>query len=525
MEVLMLKKMRIAAMALIAFLAIGTIGSVGMAQTLRIGMFSKPSSMDPHYHNLGPNNAMARHIFDRLVHTDKNIRHDPGLAVSWKTLDDTTWEFKLRRGVKFHDGSDFTAADVLYTFQRAPNVPNSPSSFGIYTKQIKSATAPDPYTLIIKTAKPYPLMPNDLSQINIMSRNSKGKTTTQLNKGDGLNGTGPFKFVEWVREDRVVLERNENYWGEKPAWKRVIFKPITNHPARVAALLAGDVDMIDQVPTADIERLKKDKKLVLSQGVSSRVIYLHLDHDRDDSPMVTGTGGKNPLRDRRVRLAISKAINRPAIVSKVMEGVAIAAGQLLPKGFFGWNPKLKPEKFDPEGAKRLLREAGYPNGFGLTIHGPNNRYINDAKICQAIAQMLTRVGIKTKVVTMPKSVFFSNATKRLYSFILVGWGSGTGESSSPLRALLATHNRATGMGLTNRGRFSNAEMDRLLSEALSTVNDAKREKLLQDATAIAMRELGIIPLHYQVNTWAVRKGLWYEPRADEATLVMSLKKR
>ena len=518
---MMKKRLLTAALAVAILFAASAVS----AETLRWGSFAEPSSLDPYYHNLGPNNAIARHFFDRLIQTDKAQRHTPGLAVSWGPLNDTTWEFKLRRGVKFHDGSSFTAADVLFSVERAPNVPNSPSSFAIATRQIKEISAPDPYTVIIKTEGPYPLMPNDLSLINIMSaKAAKGKSTEDLNAGRGLIGTGPYKYVEWKRGDRIVMERNEGYWGEKALFEKVIFRPMTNGSARVAALLSGDVDMIDVVPTADIGRLKKDSKLALSQGVSNRVIYLHIDHDRDDSPHAKGPKGENPLRKWEVRAAISKAINRPAIVARVMEGVAIPAGQLLPEGFFGQNPALKPEKFDLAEAKRLLAKAGYPNGFKMTIHGPNNRYINDAKIAQAVAQMLQRVGIDMEVVTMPRNVYFSRATKREFSFILVGWGSGTGEASSPLRSLLATYDKTKGWGTANRGRFSNAKMDALLGEALRTVDDPKRSKLLQDATAIAMQQYGIIPLHYQVNTWATSNKYCIEPRSDEATVVMSMKK-
>jgi peptide/nickel transport system substrate-binding protein len=286
--------------------------------------------------------------------------------------------------------------------------------------------------------------------------------------------------------------------------------------------------MIDVVPTADIANLKKNPKVVLSQGVSNRVIYLHMDHDRDNSPFITDAGGKNPLKDWKVRKAISKAINRPAIVDRVMEGIAIPAGQLLPEGFFGVSPNLKPEAYDLEGAKKLLAEAGYPNGFGITLHGPNDRYINDYKICQAIAQMLARIGIKTQVETMPKAVYFAKASRGgpggtpAFSFILVGWGAGTGEASSPLKSLLHTWDKARGFGASNRGRYSNPEVDKMVEDALATVDDAKREKLLQKATEIAMQDLGIIPLHYQVNTWATRKGLAYQPRTDEATIAMSV---
>ena len=513
-----------------AVVAVLFAGNVGAAD-LRVGMKLEPSSIDPHYHNLGPNNSAARHIFDRLVHTNDKQQLGPGLAVSWKPLSDTVWEFKLRQGVKFHDGSPFTADDVLFTFERAPNVEASPSSFALYTKG-KTLKKIDDFTIHITTERPYPLMPNDVSTINIISKkHGEGAKTADYNSGKAAIGTGPYKFVEWVPGDRLVLEKNPDYWGEKAAFDHVVMKPINSDPTRVAALLAGDVDMIDLVPTADIAHLKTNPEVVLSQGVSNRVIYLHLDHDRDDSPFVTGTGGKNPLKDVRVRKAISKAINRPAIVEKVMEGIAIPAGQLLPEGFFGVSPNLKVEAYDPEGAKKLLAEAGWGGGFGLTLHGPNDRYINDDKIAQAIGQMLTRVGIAAKIETMPRSVYFSRASRGgpnktpEFSFILVGWGAGTGEASSPLKSLLHTYDKARGFGASNRGRYSNPEVDKIIEDALATVDDAKREMLLQRATEIAINDLGIIPLHYQVNTWATRPGLAYTPRTDEATLLMNVVKK
>ena len=495
------------------------------AQTLRWGSGTEPSSMDPHYHNLTPNNAMARHFFDRLIETDEKQRLQPALAVSWKALDETTWELKLRKGVKFHDGSDFTAEDALFSLERAGNVPNSPGSFGIYTKFIKTKSAPDAYTLRLTTEDPYPLLPNDLATINIISRKvASGKSTEDFNSGAAMIGTGPYRFTGWKRGDSITMERFAGYWGEQPLYAQVAFRPITNSAARLAALLAGDVDFIDDVPTSDIEQLSKNDKFSVSQGVSNRVIYLHLDHDRDDSPFAKAADGSNPLRKWEVRAAISKAINRPAIVARVMEGVAIPAGQLLPEGFFGHSPDIKPEAYDLAEAKRLLAKAGYPNGFKLTLHGPSDRYINDTKIAQAVAQMLTRAGIETAVETVPKNVYFSRASKREFSFILVGWGSGTGEASSPLRSLLATYDKDKGMGPANRGRYSNAKMDELLVEALRTVDDAKREHLLQEATKIAMQDYGIIPLHYQVNTWATRKDRCYVARTDESSVAMSVRK-
>lgn len=501
------------------------------ANELTIGVASEPTSMDPHFHNLGPNNSLLSHLYDALVHQDEKQALVPGLAESWRPLDDTTWEFKLRQGVTFHDGSPFTADDVVFTFERAPNVEGSPSSFGTYTKG-KSLVVVDDHTLHVRTDRPYPLMPQDVSTILIVSRkHGEGAKTSDYNSGQASVGTGRYKFLEYVPGDRIVLERNESWWGEKPGWAKVTFKPIKSGPSRVAALLAGDVDLIDQTPTVDIERLKQEPGLNLSQGISNRVIYLHMDQFREDSPFVKAKDGgalDNPLRDVRVRKAISKAINRDAIVSRVMEGLAIKAGQLLPEGFFGVSDALEPEAYDPEGAKQLLAEAGVPDGFKLTLHGPNDRYVNDAKIAEAVGQMLTRIGIETEVVTMPRSVYFKRASRGgedgspEFSFILVGWGSGTGEASSPLKSLLATYDKTKGRGAANRGRHSDPELDSLLDEALATVDDAGRAALLAQATELAIgRNQGIIPLHYQVNTWASKQGIAYKPRTDERTTAYS----
>ena len=505
--------------------------SQASADELTIGVASEPTSMDPHFHNLGPNNSLLSHLYDALVHQDEKQALVPGLAESWRPIDDTTWEFKLRRGVTFHDGSPFTADDVVFTFERAPNVEGSPSSFGTYTKG-KSLVVVDDHTLRIRTERPYPLMPQDVSTILVVSRkHGEGAKTADYNTGQASVGTGRYRFLEYVPGDRIVLERNDSWWGGKPGWARVTFKPIKSGPSRVAALLAGDVDLIDQTPTVDIERLEQEPGLNLSQGISNRVIYLHMDQFREDSPFVKAKDGGalgNPLRDVRVRKAISKAINRDAIVSRVMEGLAIKAGQLLPEGFFGVSDALDPEAYDPEGAKQLLAEAGVPDGFRLTLHGPNDRYVNDAKIAEAVGQMLTRIGIETEVVTMPRSVYFKRASRGgedgspEFSFILVGWGSGTGEASSPLKSLLATYDRTKGRGAANRGRHSDPELDGLLDEALATVDDAGRAKLLAQATELAIgRNQGIIPLHYQVNTWASKKGIVYKPRTDERTTAYS----
>jgi peptide/nickel transport system substrate-binding protein len=496
------------------------------AQDLTIGLGGSVTSIDPHFHNLSPNSNVATHIFDKLVDQDEQQKLKPGLATEWKTLDDTTWEFKLRRGVKFHDGSDFTAEDVAATLKRVPWVPNSPSPFTLYMRHITGVEIVDPYTIRFKTAQPFPLMATYLSTIFIVSKKHEQSATGEFNAGRAAVGTGPFRFAEYVPGDRVVVQRNDGYWGDKPQWQKVTFKLITNNSSRVAALLAGDVQVIEQVPATDYSKLKTNANVSLSQIVGNRVIYLHVDSFRDQTPFATDKAGavlpNNPLKDVRVRRALSKAINRAAISERIMEGLAIPAGGVLAEGFFGSSPKLKPDAMDPEGAKKLLTEAGYPNGFGLTIHGPSDRYLNDEKVLQAIGPMFNRIGVDTKVVTLPWATFASqgSAPNYAYSLMLVGWGAGTGEASSPLASLLATI--GSGRGGSNRGRYSNPKMDAILDQALASVDDGKRDKLLQEATEVAMADVGLIPLHYQINVWAVRKGLTYKPRADEYTLAMSV---
>ena len=519
--------MRTALFAGAAALTVAAASAQELAEedTITIGLASEATAIDPHFHNLTPNNQIAKMIFDNLINQGPRQELEPGLATEWGPIDDLTWEFKLREGVTFHDGSPFTADDVVCTFERAPNVPNSPSSFALYTDG-KTVEKVDDLTIRITTEEPYPLMANDVSTIAIVSDEVGCDASTEaFNSGEAAYGTGPWKFAEYVPGDRVVLERHDDYWGEKPDFARAVLKPIKSGPARVAALLAGDVDVINDVPTTDLERLRSEDGITISEGPSNRVIYLHLDQFREDSPFISGPDGgdiENPLLDSTVRQAISKAIHREAIRDRVMEGQSVPAGQLLPEGFFGVSENLKPVEYDPEGAKALLEEAGYGDGFQITMHGPNDRYVNDARILEAVAQMLNSIGIQASVETLPRSVFFDRASsggadgEPEFSLILVGWGAGSGEASSPLRSLIRTD------GASNRGRHSDPEIDAVIDEALVTVDDEKRQELLAKATEMAIESGAIIPIHYQVNAWAAKKGLNYEPRTDEYTVAQGV---
>lgn len=491
------------------------------AQDLRIGLRAEPTSLDPQYQNLAANNQIALHIFEPLVARDAQQRLVPALALSWKPVSDTVWEFKLRPDVKFQDGTPFTAEDVVFTFERAAKVPNSPTPFTSITRQVTRLEIVDPLTLRITTGMPAPLLPVDLSNLPILSHTAaaggapEGRTTDELNRGEGLVGTGPFKFVEWKRGSELLLARNDSYWGVEPAWAHVVFKPLPKPDARVAALVEGDVDLIEDPPTAE---LRKDPKLALATAVSSRVIYIGLDQHAEPSPGIPDTKGKNPLMDRRVREALSRAIDRKGIVETIMDGVAMPAGDLLPYPAFGTSRDTRPERYDPEAAKRLLAEAGYPNGFALTLGAPNGRYLNDLKVAQAVASMWTRIGVKTGVEATEPPVFFKNRDEYRYSAFLSGWGAESGEMSNPLRALVATPSREKGMGGSNRGRYSNPAMDAKLEEALRTVDDKKREALLQEAGRLVRADFGILPLQFELSVWAMRRDLSYAARADQATL-------
>ncbi len=511
----------LAAAALMLGIGMGT----AQAQDFRLAMSAPPSSMDPHFFNLFPNINVSDHMFETLVKMDPDSKPMPGLAESWRLVDDLTWEFKLRRGVKFHDGSDFTAEDVAWSIDRIPLIANSPGRFDSYTKAIVSKQIIDPLTIRFRTATPYPLMLPDLTAVFIVSKKAtagalpQGLASEDFAAGKGMSGTGPFKFVRFARDDRVELERNDAYWGNKPAWGKVTLRFIAADPTRVAALLSGDVDAIENVPTADLKRIRENQGLNFFSKVSHRMIYFNLDQ-REKSPFVFDNDGKpldkNPLRDIRVRKALSMAVNRDAIRDRLMEGLALPTANLVPPALFGHNPTLKPV-YDADGARKLLTEAGYPNGFALTFHGPNNRYVNDDQIMQTIAQMWARVGVKAKVDAMPLAVYFPRGTKKEFSVTLVGWGAQTGEASSPLRALVACENKEKGFGVINYPSYCNPKMDALMEEGLRTVDDRKRSQLFQDAVKIVVDDAALVPVHHQVTTWAAKRAIDYVGRTDERT--------
>ncbi len=487
-----------------------------LAAELVIGAATPPTSMDPQYQALGSNNELAFHAFNALLEQGPKMEYSAGLATSWGPTDDPlVWEFKLRKDVKFHNGAPFTAHDVVFSYTRALDVPGAPSTYKRRLVKVAKTVAVDDYTLRVHTKTPFPLLANFLAAVPIVSRGiGKDAKPTEFNDGSKLYGTGPYKFVEFVTGDHATYVANPDYWGPKPKWDKVTFRWITSGPARVAALLSGDVDVIAKVPTTDVEKLEANPNITVSCDVSGRLLYWSLDVFRENAEYITAKDGSpiaNPLRDLRVRQAFTLAIDRNVIADDVMDGLAVPANQIVPEGFGGYSADIAVPTLDIEKAKRLMDEAGYGDGFKLTIHATNNRYVNDARLAQAIAQMLTRIGIEVSVETMPVAVYYGKARKHEFTMAQIGWSTASGESSAILLPALSQGSR------NNYGRWEHAAFNTALNAALSTVDAKEYVRQLKAATAIVAEDVPIIPTHHQVGCWGSRKGLEVTPYASGDT--------
>ncbi len=519
---------RLSARARVALLAASLLPVAAGAAELRIATGGAFTSMDPHFHDNSTNVALTSHVFDSLVTVDEDYRPAPGLAESWRAVGPTTWEVKLREGVTFHDGGAFSADDIVFTFERIPQVPNSPARFTPYIRGVQRLEVVDAHTLRLHTAVPTPTLPILLSSFGIVGRKQSGDgSTAEFNSGKAAIGTGPYRLASFVMGDRAEFARNPAWWGPRQPWDTVTYRMIPRGAARVAALKAGDVDVIDAVPTRDVATLEQDPNVSVASRDSLRLVFLYLDVGRERSPFVTDLAGNplqtNPLRDPRVREALSLAISREGLKRQVMDGFSAPTGQLMPAGAIGHDPSLPPDPYDPARARRLLAEAGWGEGFALTLHGTNDRYVNDAAIVQAIAQMWTRIGVKTEVGSLPSSIFFTRYARDEFSASMTATWSSTGEADLVIGFQLATPDPSRGRGSRVReSHYADPALDALLDKAIVTLDQAEREDLYRQATRMGMQVRPILPLHHQVNIWALRKGFGIRPPMIDQTRAMDV---
>jgi peptide/nickel transport system substrate-binding protein len=498
--------------------------------TLTVGV-EAPFGIDPHFLFVGPNMAAARQVYDSLINRDSESRFVPGLVESFEATDETTWLLRLRQGVVFQDGSPFTGEDVAFSIARVSAVPNNPGPYISNLRTIASVEVVDPYTVRIRTDRPNPTLMGQLTNIFVVSRNAArgdgspaGASTADFNSGKAAIGTGPFRLVRMNGSEGMSLARNPTYWGPAPAYEKVEIRVIGSDASRLAALLSGDVDLIESVPPSDVARLESDSRVTVFRRNSDRIMYLIPHFGAEKLAMLVDADGKplpnNPLRDVRVRQALSMALDRGALASRALDGQAVPTGQMVPQQFGAFDPGFPVPAADPEGARRLLAEAGYPRGFGLTVGCSNNRFVNDARVCQAVGQMLTRAGFQAKVETMPGTVFFPRTVEGKNDFPVMLYGlslSSSRDASYILSTAVHSRNVREAYGQGNRGSFADPEMDRAIQAAVS-YSGPDREERLRITMRRAIEAVPIVPMYNQVTLVAARRGVIYEPRMDEQLL-------
>ena len=480
-----------------------SMATMAPAQTLNFAYDADPVSLDPHEQLSGGTLQLSHMIFDPLVRWNRDLGFDGRLASSWDRIDDTTVRFNLREGVTFHSGNPMTAADVVWTIERLKSSPDFKGIFAGWT----SATAVDDMTVEIKTDGPSPLVLHTATYVFPMDSKFYEEGGAEIVKhGDSfasrsVSGTGPFTITEREQGVKVVFTRNANYWDtDSPGnVQTAVLTPIKEAPTRVAALLAGDVDFIAPVPPTDLARIDADPNTDLVTMSGTRIITLQMNQQRNEA-----------LANVKVRQAIVHAINNEGIVEKIMKGFGTAAGQQSPKGYLGYNEALTP-RFDLAKAQALMAEAGYANGFSATMMCPNNRYVNDFKICEAAAAMLAKIKIDIDLTTMPKAQYWPKFDERAADIMMIGWHSDTEDSANFNEFLTMTPNADTGRGQYNSGNYSNAMVDELTVASLTETDEAARAEMLQKAEAILYEDAAYVPLHWQDLAWAARSGVGAEP--------------
>ena len=499
------------------------------ADGLVFGVRAPIVSMDPALSGLGTMHGYYINIYSSLVQLDAVSHIIPDLATSWRVVDDLHVEFKLRPGVKCHDGTGLDAASVVSSFKRLFHVPNSDGLTAGKLRLVTEVQAPDPLTVVFVTSKPYPGLVGALPDFHIVCASAPdGITTSDFDSGGWNYGSGPYRVVRFQRGQGMELERFDGYFGPKPAFAHVTFREIPNDGSRMAALQAGDVQAIDYVPPLDVKRLGADPALLVEKTASNRTLFLGFDELRDQTPFATAKDGSplpaNPFKDERVRRAFALAISQDMIVDRVMDGLAEKATQGVAPHIEGADPSIQPTPYKPDEARKLLAEAGYPNGFRVSLHCPNDRYVNDAAICQAVGSMLARVGIQVAVEVQPSSIYFPRLLKRDYAFYLLAWGSNAGDAISFLRDVMMTRDTVAGVGSWNGG-YSFPDVDTMIVTATQTMDEAARVKLMTDAMGILIRRQAYIPLHTQLVLAATRKPVTFQPQAAEGTLAAAAGKQ
>ncbi|MDZ7709301.1 MAG: ABC transporter substrate-binding protein [Roseovarius sp.] len=472
------------------------------AQTLDFAYDADPVSLDPHEQLSGGTLQLSHMIFDPLVRWNRDLGFDARLAESWERIDETTMRFHLRDGVTFHSGNEMTAEDVVWTIER---LKSSPDFKGIFAGWA-SVEAIDADTVEIRTDGPSPLVLHTATYVFPMDKDFYEEGGAEIAKhGDSfasrnVSGTGPFIITEREQGVRVVFERNPDYWDEESPGnvQTAILRPIKEAPTRVAALLSGDVDFIAPVPPTDLERIRTDDDTKLVTMTGTRIITLQMNQKRNEA-----------LANPKVRQAMAYAINNEGIVEKIMKGFGTVAAQLSPEGYVGHNPDLEP-RFDVAKAKSLMEEAGYGDGFSATMMCPNNRYVNDYKICEASAAMLAKIGIDIDLTTMPKAQYWPKFDERAADIMMIGWHSDTEDSANFNEFLTMTPDPETGRGQYNSGNYSNAEVDRLTLASLTETDADKRAGMLQRVEEILYDEAAFIPFHWQDLAYGARKGVMIE---------------
>ena len=496
-----------------------------MAQNLTIGARAE-ITMDPHHQWLASNISYYRQIYGTLTVLDENAQARPMLA-DFRLVNDLTWEFKINPKARFHTGAPVTAQDVVASLHRAKTLPDAAATYAGALQTVSDIKAADAQTVVITTERPNGNIPQQLTQIAIIPKDiAETATRNDFLSGKAVVGAGPYRLARYRPGDRLELVRFDDSVGPRPHWANVTYRFIADDAARLAALLGGDVDLIDYVPPADMARLENDERTRVYSRASDRVMYLIPDTERERSPFVADLDGKpldrNPLKDVRVRKAMSLAIDRAALVRSVMDSAALVATQTVPPKFGGYSDSIEAPRYELNEAKRLLSAAGYPKGFQLTIHCTNDRYVNDARMCQALGQMLSRLGLKMNVVTQPKSVFFTQMTNHQGdrgSLLLLAWGSAwTGDASGILNQTLHSYDKAKGLGTWNLGHYSNPQVDNMIALSNRSVDRAEKSRFQAVAAKAAMDDFAQIPLIVLRVVNAARKEIVYTPYADESML-------